>query len=78
MLWNQSFNPQQCAAQSVGTANQLFSSLVQTLLAVHCSISPPKMWPMDYGEIALKRGSFKTSKINAQYPNVNSLKLFEY
>lgn len=45
-----------CAIQSVGTANQLFSSLIQTLLAVQCSISPPSMWPRDYGKIAKVAG----------------------
>lgn len=44
-----------CASQSVGTANQLFVSLIQTLLAAQCSISPPSMWPRDYGRIARKR-----------------------
>lgn len=53
---NQSFLAPQCAAQSVGPANQLFISLIQTLLAAQCSISPPEMWPRDYGEIALKNG----------------------
>lgn len=40
----------QCAAQSVGVANQLFGLLIQTLLAAQCSISPPDFWPEDYGE----------------------------
>lgn len=48
-----------CAAQSVGTANQLFVSLIQTLLAAQCSISPPYMWPHDYGKIARKREAEK-------------------
>ncbi|XP_031617192.1 glucose dehydrogenase [FAD, quinone]-like [Contarinia nasturtii] len=47
------FTPQ-CEAQSVGAANQLFATLVQTILAVQCSISPPDMWPKDYGETALE------------------------
>lgn len=46
-----------CAAQSVGTANQLFSNLIQTLLAVQCSLSPSDMWPKDYGKVAKKHGS---------------------
>lgn len=53
---NQSFIPPDCASQSVGAANQLFVSLVQTLLTAQCSISPSNMWPEDYGPIALKRG----------------------
>lgn len=36
-----------CAAQSVGTANQLFISLIQTLLVAQCT--------RDYGLIASKR-----------------------
>lgn len=44
-----------CAAQSVGTANQLFVSLIQTLLVAQCTISPPSKWPRDYGRIASKR-----------------------
>lgn len=50
----------QCAAQSVGPANQLFSALIQTLLAVYCSISPPEMWPEDFGLTALENGKLKT------------------
>ncbi|ETN58962.1 hypothetical protein AND_009451 [Anopheles darlingi] len=46
----------QCSAQSVGTANQLFGLLVQTILAAQCTISPPDMWPKDYGPTALARG----------------------
>lgn len=46
----------QCAAQSVGPANQLFGLLVQTILAAQCAISPPDMWPKDYGPTALQRG----------------------
>lgn len=40
----------QCAAQSVGAANQLFGLLIQTLLAAQCSISSPSLWPEDFGE----------------------------
>uniref|UniRef100_A0A182MEM3 Glucose-methanol-choline oxidoreductase N-terminal domain-containing protein n=1 Tax=Anopheles culicifacies TaxID=139723 RepID=A0A182MEM3_9DIPT len=46
----------QCASQSVGPANQLFGLLVQTILAAQCAISPPDMWPKDYGPTALARG----------------------
>ncbi|XP_050069122.1 glucose dehydrogenase [FAD, quinone]-like isoform X2 [Anopheles maculipalpis] len=46
----------QCASQSVGPANQLFGLLVQTILAAQCAISPPDMWPKDYGPTALERG----------------------
>lgn len=53
---NQSLLAPQCAATSVGTANQLFVSLIQTVLAAQCSISPPEMWPKNYGKIARKKG----------------------
>lgn len=53
---NQTLIPPQCAAQSVGTANQLFVTLLQTLLTAQCSISNPKKWPRDYGKVALKEG----------------------
>lgn len=53
-----SFSPQ-CEVQSVGTANQLFATLIQTILAVQCSISPPEMWPKDYGETAIPNGILK-------------------
>lgn len=46
----------QCAAQSVGPVNQLFSVLIQTLLAAHCSLSPEYMWPKDYGPTAIQKG----------------------
>lgn len=54
---NQSFLiPSNCASQSVGTANQLFITLFQTLLTAHCSLSPANMWPKDYGPFVLKHG----------------------
>lgn len=46
----------QCAAQSIGPANQLFAMLIQTIMAAQCSISPPDMWPEDYGPTALAQG----------------------
>lgn len=55
--------PPQCAAQSVGPANQLFASLIQTFLAAQCSISPPAFWPSDYGKVALKSGKFFLNSI---------------
>lgn len=59
----------QCAAQSVGAANQLFMSLIQTFLTAQCNIPSPDFWPRDYGEVALKQGlnfseSFLMRKIN--------------
>lgn len=46
----------QCASHSVGPANQLFGILIQTLLAAQCNISPPEMWPKDYGPTAIEKG----------------------
>lgn len=40
----------QCASHSIGPANQLFGLLIQAILATQCSISPPNLWPEDYGE----------------------------
>lgn len=48
-------NPE-CAAQSVGPANQLFGLLIQTILAAQCAISPKDMWPKDYGPTAIEQG----------------------
>ena len=48
-----------CASQSVGTANQLFVSLVQTILAAQCSLSPSEKWPNDYGPTAIEYGEKK-------------------
>lgn len=48
----------QCFAHSVGVANSLFVSMIQTLLLAQCSISPSSMWPTDYGKIAKKKGNW--------------------
>lgn len=48
----------QCANQSIGPANELFGALVQTILAAQCAISPPEMWPLDYGPSASKNGEY--------------------
>lgn len=53
----ETFTPE-CAAQSVGPANQLFSLLIQTILTAQCAISPKDMWPEDYGPTALEKGSY--------------------
>lgn len=53
-------NPE-CAAQSVGPANQLFGLLIQTILAAQCAISPKDMWPKDYGPTAIEQGIFDAS-----------------
>lgn len=46
----------ECAANSVGPANQLFSLLVQTILAAQCGLSPKDTWPKDYGPTAIEQG----------------------
>ena len=46
----------QCASQSIGTSNHLFSVLIQTLIAAQCGIVPQDMWPADYGPTAMKSG----------------------
>lgn len=40
----------QCQSQSVGTANELFAALVQTILIAQCNISSSNQWPEDYGD----------------------------
>lgn len=47
----------QCAAHSIGPANQLFTLLLQTILTAQCSISPPEKWPADYGSTAIEKGN---------------------
>lgn len=54
----------QCASQSVGPANQLFSLLIQTILAAQCSISPPTLWPEDYGGKFLENGNLIWRNVN--------------
>lgn len=53
---NQTLLLPQCAARSVGPANQAFIQLIQTLLIAHCSLSEPDLWPDDHGPIAAERG----------------------
>ncbi|GAB0089497.1 hypothetical protein DMENIID0001_040510 [Sergentomyia squamirostris] len=45
-----------CANSSVGTTNQLIGLLFQAILTAQCNLSPPDLWPQDYGPRALKRG----------------------
>lgn len=58
MNCSQNIIPQQCAARSVGTANQLFSNLIQTLIAVQCGLSPPELWPQNYAQTTSFKGEF--------------------
>ena len=62
-----------CAGQSVGTSNQLFTNLIQTLFALQCSISPPELWPSDYGVHALKNGRFVYGKSLSYVEVINEL-----
>lgn len=48
--------PAECAATSIGTANELLLTMFKLLIYAQCNISPPDMWPQDRGELALKEG----------------------
>lgn len=52
------FTLSQCPEQSAGFGAQLILSMTQAMWATQliCSISPPEMWPKDYGETAVKEG----------------------
>lgn len=52
------FISSECAAQSLGPANELFGALIQTILAAQCAISPQSLWPKDYGPQAAREGKF--------------------
>ncbi|XP_055295157.1 glucose dehydrogenase [FAD, quinone]-like [Sitodiplosis mosellana] len=47
----------ECSTNSVGAGNQLFASVIQTFLATQCALSSPDLWPRDYGEDVLRRGT---------------------
>lgn len=47
----------QCPNQSVGTANELFHLLMQTIVQAQCSISPPTDWYNDYGPTIIEKGT---------------------
>lgn len=52
---------QQCSNRSVGTASQIFSQVIQTILSAQCAIDSTNLWPEDYGPIITERGfSFHT------------------
>lgn len=46
----------ECASHSLGTSNQLFGLMIQTLIAAQCALSPPENWPIDYGPEAIQNG----------------------
>lgn len=56
MSCDQTAHLSQCSVQSVGAGAQLFLSLIQTLIASQCAISPEQMWPRDYGKTSVKKG----------------------
>lgn len=64
------FVSSECAAQSLGPANELFGALIQTILSVQCAISPPELWPKDFGPTAMQQGETSISiKLNRiKYP----------
>lgn len=54
-----SFSAAQCGSYSIGPANQLFATLVQTILAVQCNITTTGQWPPDYGPHVLENGMYE-------------------
>lgn len=48
--------PAECAATSIGSANELLLTMFKLLIYAQCQISPPEMWPQDRGELALTEG----------------------
>lgn len=75
---NQSLITPHCASQSVGPANQLFLQLAQVLLTAQCSISPPEMWPRDYGPVAIKKGKFESCSFLIQHVIVSGLDEYDF
>lgn len=45
-----------CQTTSVGSAGQLFATLIQTIMAAQCGYAD--QWPEDYGETALRDSMF--------------------
>ncbi|XP_055911317.1 glucose dehydrogenase [FAD, quinone]-like [Eupeodes corollae] len=45
-----------CVQQNLGLGNTLVSTLLHTLLAAQCSLSPPELWPKDYGPTYIEKG----------------------
>lgn len=43
-----------CSATSIGSAGQLFTTLIQTILTAQCGYA--NEWPEDYGETVKKHG----------------------
>lgn len=51
------FQLRTCQSESLGSVNQLFSSLLSTILTAQCLLSPTSMWPDNYGSKISKDGS---------------------
>lgn len=49
--------PAECAARSLGPANQMVNLLIQTVLSSYCMISDPG-WPNDCGNIKADKSNF--------------------
>ncbi|XP_059615650.1 glucose dehydrogenase [FAD, quinone]-like [Phlebotomus argentipes] len=45
-----------CASLSTGAANTYLSLLMNYLSISQCALSPPEMWPADYGDYAIRKG----------------------
>lgn len=70
----------QCAARSLGPANQLVNLLIQTLITSYCSISETGMWPgtcPEVGTIGGKARAFvsKSDKILCENAIITSPKI---
>ncbi|XP_055691277.1 glucose dehydrogenase [FAD, quinone]-like [Lutzomyia longipalpis] len=50
------FCTQTCPNLSTGTVTQFTSLLLNYITLSQCSISPPDLWPADYGDIAFRKG----------------------
>lgn len=47
-----------CPSQGVGVAQNLFLTLLHTLLTNHCSIASQRAWPKDYGAEAASKNLY--------------------
>lgn len=49
-------NVTMCQHSNVGPVNQLFTTLIQTILAAQCALVRESVWPENYGPTAVKEG----------------------
>lgn len=47
-----------CPSQGVGVAQNLFLTLLHTLMTNHCSIASQRAWPKDYGAEAASKNLY--------------------